>query len=309
VLVINNEPSHVSPLTEFLMNAHRPYSLGSVVSRDGTTIAYRRFGEGPGIIAVHGGAQAAQNFTKLAAALADAFTVYVPDRRGRGRSGQFGDHYGLQAEREDLDALLRATGSHNVFGLSSGAIIVLQAALELPVIRKLALYEPPLSINHSTPTEWVERYDREIADGKLGAAMVTAATGTKTAPLFLRVAPRLVVDPLLNAAIRAADKPRKPGSVASQDDVSLREIVPTMHYDAQLIKESEGSLATFRGVTADVLLLGGSRSARYLKKSLLGLERVLPRVQRVELPRVGHLAADDSGKPELVAVELRRFFS
>src|SRR5579863_3524736 len=103
-----------------------PYTLGSVVSRDGTTIAYRTFGHGPGIIAVHGGAQAAQNFTKLATALSDVFTVYVPDRRGRGRSGPPGHNYGLQAECDDIDALLTATGSHNVFGLSSGALIALQ---------------------------------------------------------------------------------------------------------------------------------------------------------------------------------------
>ena len=45
-----------------------------------------------------------------------------------------------------MEALLTATGSRNVFGLSSGAIISLQAALTLPAIRKVALYEPPLSI-------------------------------------------------------------------------------------------------------------------------------------------------------------------
>jgi hypothetical protein len=44
---------------------------GSVTSRDSTTIGYRQFGEGPGIIVVHGGVQAAHNFTKLAEALSD----------------------------------------------------------------------------------------------------------------------------------------------------------------------------------------------------------------------------------------------
>jgi hypothetical protein len=58
-----------------------------------------------------------------------------------------------------------------------------------------------------------------------------------------------------------------------------------------------------------VLLLGGSKSPAYLKKSLLGLERVLPNVRRVEFAGVGHVAADNSGKPEMVAAELRRFFS
>jgi pimeloyl-ACP methyl ester carboxylesterase len=281
----------------------RTYVVGDVTSRDGTTIAYRQFGDGPGIIAVHGGAQAAQNFTKLAEALSDAFTVYVPDRRGRGRSGPYGARYSLQSECEDIDALLAKTGSHNVFGLSSGAIISLQAALTLPAIRKVALYEPPLSINHSTPVGWLQRYDGEIADGKLGSAMVTAITGTQTAPIFLRLAPRALLDPLLNAAARRGTDAR------DDDDVPLKALVPTMHYDVQLVVESEGSLASFRGVNAEVLLLGGTRSPAYLKKALLGLERVLPHARRVDFPRAGHLAADNSGKPELVAAELRRFFS
>ncbi|MEU1641010.1 alpha/beta hydrolase, partial [Nonomuraea sp. NPDC005701] len=58
-----------------------------VRSADGTTIGYRRSGRGPGLILVHGGMQASQHFTKLAAALSTEFTVYVPDRRGRGLSG------------------------------------------------------------------------------------------------------------------------------------------------------------------------------------------------------------------------------
>ena len=260
----------------------------------------------------------------------------MPDRRGRGGSGPAGDHYGLTAECGDLDALLLKTGAHNVFGLSSGALISLQAALTLPAIRKVALYEPPLSIKHSTPIGWLQRYDREIAAGKLGSAMVTAITGTQMALLFFRMVPRAILDPVLNAATRAGasdqagravETPaprrrslrmlvapvrrasRRDVTAPDQDDVPLRDLVPTMHYDGQLVIESEGSLASFRGVSADVLLLGGIRSPSYLKKALLGLERVLPHVRRVDLPAVGHLAADNSGKPNLVAAELRRFFS
>lgn len=182
------------------------YTTGAVTSHDGTTIGYRRLGHGPGIIAVHGGMQAAQNLMKLAAALADAFTVYVPDRRGRGLSGPPGDHYALGAECDDLDALLEATGTHNVFGLSSGALIALQAALTLPAIHKVALYEPPLSIDHSTPTDWVTRYDREVAHGKLGSAVVTALRGTQTAPPVLRFVPRILLASLLNLATRVGSE-------------------------------------------------------------------------------------------------------
>src|ERR1035441_5946831 len=83
----------------------------------------------------------------------------------------------------DIDALAQPTGARSLFGLSSGALIALQAALVLPPIRRVAVYEPPLSVNHSTPTGWVARYDREVTQGRLGSAAVTAIKGTQTAPL------------------------------------------------------------------------------------------------------------------------------
>src|SRR5674536_89891 len=100
-------------------NTNQTYSPSSVTSRDGTTIGYRQLGDGPGIVLLHGGANASQNYMKLGALLSEAFTVYIPDRRGRGLSGPFGDNYSIQKEVEDLDAILKKTDAHNVFGLLS----------------------------------------------------------------------------------------------------------------------------------------------------------------------------------------------
>ena len=82
-----------------------------------------------------------------------------------------------------------------------------------------------------------------------------------------------------------------------------------MHYDAQLVIETEGTLATFQAIPAEVLLMGGTRSAAYLKTSLKALSGILPTARLVEFPGLDHLAPDNSGKPERVAAELRRFFS
>ena len=76
-------------------------TTGSVVSADGTRIGYRRLGRGPSVILLHGGVNASQQMIKLGRALADAFTVCLPDRRGRGMSGAFGSAYGIQREDED----------------------------------------------------------------------------------------------------------------------------------------------------------------------------------------------------------------
>jgi pimeloyl-ACP methyl ester carboxylesterase len=318
------------------------YVPGEVISKDGTRVGFRRYGtRGPGIILVHGGGQAAQNLDRLAGALADEFTVFVPERRGRGRSGSPGERYGLAAERDDIAALVAHSGAVDLFGLSSGAIIVLSAARALPGLRSVAVYEPPLSINHSTPLGWLPRYERELAAGNLGAAAVTAIRGTRTASLALRLMPRWIITVALNAATRpsldgsrAAESGRtrmsprraavlrvllwplrraassaRAGEQAPEPAVPLRALVPTMRYDAQLVAESEGTLGDYAGLTMPVLLLGGSRSAGYLRHSLDAFERVLPNVTRVELTQAGHMAPDNTGDPLRVAHELRRFFA
>jgi hypothetical protein len=72
--------------------------------------------------------------------------------------------------------------------------------------------------------------------------------------------------------------------------------------------DSAGSLDRFAAVRSDVLLLGGAKSAQYLKAALDGLSIVLPDARRVTLPGVGHTAAENTGTPDLVAAELRTFF-
>ncbi len=173
------------------------YTKGAVRSADGTSIGYRQLGYGPGVILVHGGMQASQDFMKLATELSSQFTIYVPDRRGRGLSGPFGNNYSVIKECEDVAALVEKTGAQNIFGLSSGAIIALRASLAIPNLRGVALYEPPLSVNGSIPVSWVPRYEREIAQGKITQALVTVFKGIPVGPPFFVRSPRFILAPVL----------------------------------------------------------------------------------------------------------------
>jgi pimeloyl-ACP methyl ester carboxylesterase len=278
-----------------------PASYSSVVSDDGTTVGFRHLGTGPGIVLVHGSMMTSHNFTKLAAALSVDFTAYVPDRRGRGASGPIGPAYGIERECEDLGAVLRATGARRVFGLSSGAIVALAAARSLP-IDKLALYEPPLLVPGSAHTGWVPRYERELAAGKLASAMVTILKGAGDPSIFTSL-PRFLLEALFRAAIRSEGKTEETGEPA------LKDLIPTMHFDAQLVAETEHALTSLANVKAQVLLLGGTKSARYLHRALDALEQVLPNVDRQELGGLGHLAADNGGKPLVMAEKLKAFFA
>ena len=279
---------------------------GSVISKDGTTIGYRQLGHGPGVVVLHGAMESGQSHTQLAEALADTYTVYLPDRRGRGLSGPYGRGYSIHKDVEDMDALLTKTGAHSVFGVSSGAIIWLNAALTLPAIHKAAIFEPPLLVNGSAPIAGLTRFDREIAQGKVAAALITGMKETQMGPPMLNLMPRWLLERLTTMMLASEEKKAGP------DDITMRMLGPTLHYDFQLVIEMDGALERFRALPAAVLLLGGSKSPAYLKAALDGLEKVLPDVTRVEFPGLGHEASgntDRRGQPERVAQELRRFFA
>jgi pimeloyl-ACP methyl ester carboxylesterase len=280
-----------------------PPATSTVRSADGTAIGYRRLGDGPGLILVHGGLQASQNLLSLAGALSGRFTVYIPDRRGRGLSGPCRPGHGLHTEIADLQALLGHTGARNVFGLSAGAVIALETARSSASITKLALYEPPLSFDGVSHTAWVPRYERELAAARLASALVTIIKGTadRTA---LRYLPRFLLTAIIALAINRG--PAKPGPA---EPVTPLDLIPTMHYDARTVRDAAGPLERFAGLPCQVLLLGGAKSARNLTATLDGLSAVLPRARRVTLPGAGHTAADNGGKPDLVAAQLRVFFT
>jgi pimeloyl-ACP methyl ester carboxylesterase len=285
----------------------RPTSAitGSVTSKDGTTIGYRRFGTGPGLVILHGAMESSQSHLQLAEALAGDLTVYLPDRRGRGLSGPFGSDYSIRREVEDLGALLAVTDARQVLGVSSGALITLQAALTLPALRKLAIFEPPLLVGGPALTASLARFDGEIAAGNVAAALITGMQAAEMGPPIFNLIPRWPLERLTRLAM--AGENRK----AAPDAVTMRMLAPTLHYDFQLITEMVGKLESFAAIDAEVLLLGGSKSPAYLKASVDGLEKVLPHATRVEFPGLGHGAtgnADRGGKPRLVARALGQFY-
>ena len=127
--------------------------IGRVTSRDGTSIAYERAGAGPAVILV----DAAGNFRgfspmpQLAEALAQDFTTFTYDRRGKGASTDTLP-YAVDREIDDLQALIDlAGGSAFVHGFSSGAILGLLAAEHGIGIAKVSLLEPPLRVEVTPP--------------------------------------------------------------------------------------------------------------------------------------------------------------
>ncbi len=286
------------------------YITKTLTSKDGTPITYRQLGKGSGVVLLHGAMESAGSHLGLARALADRFTVYLPERRGHSFGFPFEEDYGIEKEVEDLEVLLAETCSSYVFGVSAGGLIALQAALKPSVVRKAAVYEPALIVNHSISMSLMPRYDRELAEGNLAAALITGMKAARLGPPIFGLMPRRLLESFTAKALEHE------GHSHSEEEMTLRKLAPTLHYDFKLVAEMAESVDRFRKLRPEVLLLGGSKSPSYLKAALDALERIIPQGKRIEFPGLDHSGSSDpsktnprGGRPELVAEELRRFFT
>lgn len=183
----------------------------------------------------------AYNDHELAQALANTVTVYTPDRRGRGLSPRdYNAAHEIARDVEDVEAVLEEAGASLVFGLSSGAMIDLEAVRTLPRVTRAAVYEPPFypdGISH----DGIRQLNLQIEHGDLPSALVTALLVAETAPAPLRVLPmplarRLVrVVLFLDAWI--------PGRYAK-----LRDLLPGIRYGFNVVASMDGKMDTFAAV-------------------------------------------------------------
>ncbi|GJM39642.1 MAG: alpha/beta hydrolase [Acidimicrobiales bacterium] len=117
----------------------------TVNSTGGTELAVRQSGEGTPLVLVHGSLDGIGAFSLVELQLANDYSVWVYDRRGRGASGDDSE-YSLDLEVEDLRAVVAATGEPpHVVAHSFGAVVALRGSLDGVPMRSLTVYEPPIN--------------------------------------------------------------------------------------------------------------------------------------------------------------------
>jgi pimeloyl-ACP methyl ester carboxylesterase len=290
--------------------AHIASTVGSVVSADGTKIGFEQFGAGPVLVLVQGAMGTAYTFRELAEALADSFTVIVPDRRGRGMSPRaFDPGYMIADDVADLDAVLRATGGHFVFGLSSGGDIVLEAALTLPTIERLSVCEPAILLD-GIPAKGMERFNAYVDADDLPGVLVAGMKLSRQGPALMRAMPDWLVKPAIKRIMKTEEK------TAAGVNASMAELAKSLPYDIAIAQSMDGSITKFKDIKQPVLLVGGSKSPQFLKQALDELEQIIPDTTRVEITGVDHAAAwnvdrrrNPHGDPTAVAEVLKTYFT
>ena len=221
--------------------------MKTVLSKDGTRIAFDRTGEGPAVILVDGalGYRGFGSSGPLAGQLAPHFTVFTYDRRGRGDSGDTAP-YTVEREVEDLEALLReAGGTAFLYGISSGAALALEAAGHGLAFSKLALYEAPYVAGTGrppVPEDYRMQLIEKVSTGRPGDAVeifMTKAVGM----------PAEAVAPMRNS-------PQWP---------LLESVAHTLVYDAAIMEANNWRPSQRAGsVRIPTLVMGGSASPEYM---------------------------------------------
>ncbi|MCU1685898.1 MAG: hydrolase [Amycolatopsis sp.] len=267
--------------------------MNTVTSQDGTAIAFDRIGEGPALILVDGALcyRASGPNGPLAALLAEHFTVFTYDRRGRGESGDnsAAGAYSAEREVEDLQALFaEAGGSAYLYGISSGAALALEATNRGLPVKKLALYEAPFIVDNTRAAlspDYLLQLERLVATDRRGDSVKH----------FMRKGvglPALVV-----AMMRLM--PAWP---------KLKGVAHTLPYDVRLVDAYQHGTplpaAQWSSATAPTLVIDGGKSPKWMRNGTKSLADVLPQARYETLPGQTHLV-----KPPALAPVLTRFFT
>ena len=255
-----------------------------VLSKDGTAITFDRIGAGPAVILIDGALcyRGMGQSGKLANLMAQRFTVFTYDRRGRGASSDTAP-YAVEREVEDIEALLsEAGGTASVWGISSGAVLALEAANRLKGIKKLALYEPPFIVDNcrsTTEDDWVRIGEAVDADRRSDAVRIfLKSVGV---PGFFITLMRLL--PMWS---------------------NLKAIAHTLPYDGAIVRDNQRRKPLpanrWASITVPALVMDGGNSPAWMRHGNQSLASVLPNAQYRTLEGQTHMLKPKAHAPLLV---------
>jgi pimeloyl-ACP methyl ester carboxylesterase len=282
-----------------------PFERFTVSVPDEGRITCHRLGSGPGLIILHGMMEAWHSHIDLALALAATYTVILPNRRGRGESSPLDQTSNMAQAVADLGAVLGHTGAEQIFAVSAGGLIALEASLRGVRMQGLAVFDPSLCIRGAPSLAWLDQHEEELQRGDVAGALVTAMLGAEMGPALLRYLPRSWLKALTRRMLRADARS------APSPCVSMEALAETIGYDARLAIECADKVDAYAAIKTPLLLLGGCESPGYFRRGLDALHEALPAARRCDFSKMGHGGSGNSnrgGQPDRIAVEIHSFF-
>lgn len=246
-----------------------------ISSKDGTQIAFKHTGNGPPLVLVHGSAgdHARWELFDVRPTLAQHFTVYAMDRRGRGRSGD-ASQYKPELEFQDVAAVVDSIDEPvTLLGHSYGAFCVMGASLLTDKLHKLILYEPVFLVNNH----------KFVSDDVIAEMKALLAKGKKEELLefFLNNIAKISRDEI--EVLRSA--PNWQSRVDAAHTL-LRETVTPTRFTFDPLQ--------FSGMDTPTLLLTGSESPPFFKEVTNVVNDMLPQSRIISFQGHGHVAMNSA---------------
>ncbi|MEV0641190.1 alpha/beta fold hydrolase [Streptomyces sp. NPDC050619] len=252
-------------------------------SRDGTSLAYQRTGQGPAVILISGAMSTGATVAPLARPLSERFSVVSYDRRGRGESGDTAP-YAVAREVEDLAALIEAVGGEAaLYGVSSGGALALEAAASGLPVRRVAVYETPFAVHEEgvkERSEYTERLTEALAQGRRGDAV----------ELFLRLTG------LAEKMIQGARQ--------SPMWAGMEALAPSLAYDDAVMGDGRVPRDRLASITVPVLALAGGASPAWMREAAQAVAEAAPEGMYRALEGETHMV-----DPTVLAPVLAEFFA
>ncbi|MGW4355229.1 alpha/beta fold hydrolase [Nocardia sp. NPDC004582] len=257
------------------------YRSDAVESADGTRIVFHSRGDGPPLVIVPGALVTLDLYFQLAELLAPDYRVLVVERREYGPSGNGPRPAEFTAQAEDLAAVLATLRDPAVvFGHSAGGLVALHALHRDPsMVRRLALYEPPVALAGPPLQGTLDTIRHHMADGHPEDAIIEFFT--------------------------AITEPTPPRTVLHQLAETLAFRAPGLVADLECLTAMNPDLTPLSAIPVPTLLLAGELTDPYGTKSVELLQATLPDARTITVAGQYHHPHDAAA----VAAALREFFA
>jgi pimeloyl-ACP methyl ester carboxylesterase len=255
-----------------------------IVRAYGLDIAYRRVGEGPPLMLVHGAAEDGRAWQPQLAALRDEFTVVAWDEPGAGRSSNVPADFGLADYAACLAAVIDAIelGPAHVAGLSWGGTVVLELYRHRPdLVATLILIDTYAGWKGSLP-------EAEVRARVAGIREMLAAPAEEFDPTFPGLFagdPPAEFVPLLEEIAHDVRPESLRTGISVMAEADQRDLLPR--------------------ISVPTLLIWGELDARSPLGVASQFDEAIPGAELVVIPECGHLSTLE--QPEKVNAAVREF--
>ncbi|MCW3085806.1 MAG: alpha/beta hydrolase [Bacteroidetes bacterium] len=202
----------------------------------------------------------------------------------------------MQKAVEDLNAVMEATQAGFVFGHSAGGLIALETALLFPV-KKLAVYETPISIAHSLPSDWLGNFEKAIEKKQFKKAMAISLKGLRVMEGIEKM-PFWVVLLLINV-ISILERKKEKGT-------KMLELLPTLIPDMKMAMLLDSKQERYSAISIPALLMQGSKSPAYFHEGTKALNVCISQSTLKTMEGFDHYSPEE--KVDELAKELISFF-